>query len=203
MVIPARDSANPDAPSPDRLFLKTICDYLEPRRLVTTEIFLSKPIYKPIWISVGISVVPNQSIAVVRDAVRQALRAFLSPLPVATAGAASAAVSAAIDERAATGWPLNTPVIRLQLWAVASRVPGVLQVNGVLLDIDGATLGGIEQVDLSGLELPQVLGIGVTAGPPLGLEELRNQTLGSPNADRAPAPGTRRLPVPVILDECH
>lgn len=197
MVIPTRDLENPDAPTPDRLFLKTICDYLEPRRLVTSEIFLRKPIYIPIWISIGITVVPNQSIAVVREAVRRALRAFLSPLPSA------GLQPMALDERTANGWPLNTPVIRLQLWAVASRVPGVLQVNDVLLDNDGPSLGSVEQVALSGLELPQVLAIGVTVGPPLGVEELRSQTIGTPNLDQTPPPGTRRLPVPIILEECH
>ena len=48
---------------PDQLFLDTICEYLEPRRLVTTEVFLRGPVYKDLWLSVGIEVVPGQSIA--------------------------------------------------------------------------------------------------------------------------------------------
>ena len=57
MVMPRTDPLQPDAPRPDRLFLNTICDYLDPRRLVTTEVILRGPVYKPIWISVGIAVV--------------------------------------------------------------------------------------------------------------------------------------------------
>ena len=50
MVIPSYVPAQPSAPLPDKLFLDAVCAYLDPRRLVTTEIFLRGPVYKPIWI---------------------------------------------------------------------------------------------------------------------------------------------------------
>ena len=43
MVIPRHDPLQPDAPRPDRLFLNSICAYLDPRRLVTTELHLRGP----------------------------------------------------------------------------------------------------------------------------------------------------------------
>ena len=73
MVIPRYDQAHPDAPVPDRIFLDTIANYLEPRRLVTTEISLSGPNYRQIWVSIGIQVVPGMSVVQVRDDVKAAI----------------------------------------------------------------------------------------------------------------------------------
>src|SRR5207253_3058624 len=81
MVIPKYDPVQPDAPLPNRLFLDTICEYIDPRRLVTSEVFVRGPVYKPIWVSVGINVVSGKSIAEVREAVKQELLDHLAPLP--------------------------------------------------------------------------------------------------------------------------
>ena len=66
MVIPRPDPAKPGPPLPDGPFLDALCHWLEPRRLVTTELFLRGPAYRGIWISVGIEVDPGRSIAEVR-----------------------------------------------------------------------------------------------------------------------------------------
>ena len=81
MIIPKFSATRPDAPEPDALFLQAVCDYLDPRRLVTTELFLSGPEYQPIWVSVGINVVAgyNFSTADVREAVKQQIKDFLAP----------------------------------------------------------------------------------------------------------------------------
>ena len=57
MLIPRTDPLQPEAPRPDRFFINAVCDYLDARRLVTTELVLRGPVYKPVWISVGINVV--------------------------------------------------------------------------------------------------------------------------------------------------
>jgi hypothetical protein len=44
MLIPRSDPKQPDAPVPDDVFLNTVCRYLDPRRLVTTELFLRGPV---------------------------------------------------------------------------------------------------------------------------------------------------------------
>lgn len=80
VIIPAFDPLHPDAPKPDRLFLETVCTHLEPRRLITTELHVIGPEYVSIWISVGIEVIPGEDTAPVREAVKEALRTFLSPL---------------------------------------------------------------------------------------------------------------------------
>jgi hypothetical protein len=202
MIIPKYDPLQPDAPLPDRLFLDTICAYIDSRRLVTTEVFLRGPTYKPIWVSIGINVVPGQSIAEVREAVKRDMLRFLAPLPRAQNGA--------LDDPAAwlttpqyadlhRGWPLRRPVVALELLAVASRVPGVSLVNNVLLAEDPTTRK--DQVDMRGLQLPRVMGFSVVVGDPLALDQLSGRA--SLPTDQGPSDSPRLVPVPVIPEECR
>ncbi len=198
MIIPKYDPVQPDAPLPDRLFLNTICSYLEPRRLVTTELFLRGPVYKDIWLSAGINVVAGRSIAEVREAVKQALLAFLSPLPSAQtseAGGQAVSLTAPQPDGSGTGWPLRNPVVALQLLAVASRVSGVSLVSKVLLAED--TGDAKDQVEMKGLELPRVMGISVAVGDPVEIDHLRGTTAQAP-----PGPADF-VPVPVIPEGCR
>lgn len=196
MLIPAYDPVQPNAPMPDRLFLDAVCDYLDPRRLVTTEVFLRGPLYKSIWVSVGLDVVAGVSAAQVREEVKRALQRFLSPLPPVPGELPPPAsfVGSPQLPGASRGWPLRKPVIALELLAVASRVPGVVLVNEVLL-AEGIK-DAADQIKMSGLELPHVLGISVVVGDPLGLSELRGQV--SPDATP-----TNLVPLPVIAEECR
>ncbi|MDX6474542.1 MAG: hypothetical protein QOH95_53, partial [Gaiellaceae bacterium] len=174
------DAVQPDAPIPDRLFIDAVCDYLDPRRLVTTEVFLRGPTYVPIWITVGIDVVAGASIPQVRDDVKRRLLAFLTPLPP--------------DGESEGGWALQRAVMQLDLVAEASRVDGVRHVNEVKL----AAAGGPSntRVDLGGwLVLPRVAGISVVAGDPLDLDALRG-------TGPATQPTAVVVPVPVIPETC-
>src|SRR5262249_34909447 len=158
MVIPRFDPAQPDAPRPDRLFLDAICRYLDQRRLVTTEVFLRGPDYKGIWVSIGIRVEPGFSVAAVCEQVKSAIRTVLSPLPQTDVATLTALT---LEPSPPAGWPLRTPVVRLHLQAIASRVPGVFLVNDVLQaeDSTAPTLSSSEQVDMTGLQLPRIAGI--------------------------------------------
>lgn len=186
LLIPRFDREQPDAPRPDRLFLDAACRYLDPRRLVTTELFLYGPDYKPIWISIGLRPVGGFSVPQVREAVRQELLDFLSPL----------------DRERQTGsgvrrfaaWPLGKSVVDRELMAVASRVAGVMLVRNVMLAEDGKDAA--TEIPMEGLELPRVLGISVVDGDPLPIDQLR----GAPSASDAPP--ISFVPVPIIPEHC-
>lgn len=209
MVIPSYDPAQPQAPLPDKLFLDAVCAQLDPRRLVTTEIFLRGPVYKPIWVSLGINVVAGVGVAQVREAVRRAILRFLAPLPDKSSDAQADPVRVTGMEK---GWPLRKPVVDRELLAVASRVSGVLSVNDVF--IAEGSLPATTQITMTGLELPRVLGISVTVGEALGLDELRGQSTsaapgtpggGQPGGGTPGGPGGAApplLPVPTIPEEC-
>jgi hypothetical protein len=198
MLIPRFDPIQPAAPRPDRLFLDTVCRYLDPRRLVTSELFLRGPEYKDLWITVGINVVAGATVPTVREAVRQALLQFLAPLNKAQAGLLSDPESALSPSQyggAQNGWPLRKAVTDRELLAVASRVPGVLLVNDV--KIAEGTKPYVPQIPMSGLELPRVLGISVTVGDALDLDQLRGQT-----APTTTTTAPKVVPVPVLPEEC-
>jgi hypothetical protein len=194
LVIPKEDAMHPTAPEPDTLFLNAICRYLDPRRLVTTEVFLRGPEYVDIWISIGIDVEAGRSVAVVREEVRKAVARFLAPVdPDAPDWFDDEPASLAQDlsSHPERGWPLGKPVQRLELVAVASRVTGVRLVSDVKLAAgSGAAVDG---VPISGLQLPRVRAIAV--GPNAAdLDQVRGQA-----APDAP-PGV--VPVPFIPETC-
>lgn len=202
MLIPRYDPKQPDAPNADSIFLDTICRYLDPRRLVTTQLILRGPVYKPVWVSVGINVVAGSSIAEVREAVKTGLLDFLAPLRQSQA--------AQLDNQAAflqtpqyaymqKGWPLRKPVTARELLAVASRVSGVLLINDVLICED--TKPAADQIAMSGLELPRVAGISVTIGDPMDLDQLRG-LVATPTGGTGSTPAPTIVPVPIVPEEC-
>jgi hypothetical protein len=206
MLIPRYDPKQPDAPNADGIFLDTICSYLAPRRLVTTQLILRGPVYKPIWVSVGINVVAGSAIAEVREAVKKSLLDFLSPLRQSQA--------AQLDNQAAflrtpeyaymqKGWPLRKPVTARELLAVASRVPGVLLINDVFIAED--TKPAADQIAMSGLELPRVLGISVAIGDPMEIDQLRGEIPTPVTGTGTTGTGTtgpKIVPVPLVPEEC-
>jgi hypothetical protein len=202
MLIPRFDPDRPTAPKPDRLFLDTVCRYLDPRRLVTTELFLRGPDYKDIWITVGINVVAGAAVPTVREAVKRELLQFLAPFDPDQRGPQDDFDSAS-DSQPATrkqnGWPLRKTVTDRELLAVASRVPGVLLVNDVKI-AEGAR-PAVPQIVMSGLELPRIAGISVTVGEPLTLDQLRGQSSSS-STTTTTTPGPKIVPVPVVPEEC-
>ncbi len=197
MVIPQSDPLQPDAPRPDRFVLNTIGAYLDARRLVSTEIFLRGPVYKPIWISVGIATVAGTSVAEVREAVRRAVIDFLSPLPpagIASIDELTTVLRAPQQAEHRRGWPLRKAVLALELQAVANRVDGVLLVNELrMAEGNGAPQ---PQIRLTGLELPRVVGISVVIGDPVDLDQVRGQAPGEPGT-----PGVL-VPVPIVPEVC-
>lgn len=228
MLIPKYDPQRPDAPLPDRFFMEAVCAHLDPRRLVTTEVFLRPPVYKDLWVSVGLEVLPGASVAQVREAVKRELLQFLSPLPPPDRQGKledqTALLTTPQHVELNKGWPLNKPVAPLELLAVASRVSGVLLVNKVLITerttstmpaaATAPTAGATTTtpvadlpVRMSGLELPRVAGISVVVGDPVSLDDLRGTGAAAPviagggsgtGGTEAPA----LLPVPVVPDEC-
>ena len=59
VVWPQNDPAHPNAPVPDRTTLRTVCEWLDARRLVTTELFVIPPTYRQIAVGVSLEVKPG------------------------------------------------------------------------------------------------------------------------------------------------
>jgi len=184
LVIPSDDPLHPDTPEPDQLFLDAVCDYLNPRRLVTTELHVRGPEYVGIWISIGIDVVPGVSVPPVREAVKAAVKEFLSALKGGFNG---------------EGWPLEKTVENLEIWAKATQVEGVSKVNEVLLAKEDG--GPVDRVEMNGLQLPRILGLSVQSGQAKSLDQLRADS-GSASGTGVDIEPEDIFPVPVAPAEC-
>jgi hypothetical protein len=174
LVVP-RDPRRPEGPEPDQFFLRAVCEYLEPRRLLTTEVHVRGPVYVPITVSVGIDVVPGREQSVVRRDVEARLRAFLSPLDAG---------------ESEPGWPLEKAVEAQAILVQAARAEGVATIRGVRLWA-AASATALDRIPLRGLELPRLDRIAVAVGDP--------DDLGAPPEVATPK---RRLPVPIVPLEC-
>ncbi len=224
MVIPRTDPVQPDAPLPDRRFLDTIASWLEPRRLVTTEVFIRGPEYVPIWVSAGIVTLPGRVREVVQRDVLNAIRDYLSPLTggpppdnqLTLEATCLSADSASSDGSGAggTGWPLSTDVQRQDLEAVAARVAGVRYVDSIHLGItpaEGTTLTDVDSVPMVGLQLPRLMGVSVREGAATDVADLLGLTppptpgggpAGGGQPGGVPASGPNAVPVPVLPKKC-
>lgn len=168
MVIPKDDSKRPLWPTPDRQFLRAVCDYLDERRLVTTEIYVRGPVYVPLYVSVGVQIQDGYFRDTVLQAVTKRLNLYLSSLP-----------PGGIEEQ---GWPLHRRLLAKDLEAVVTRVPGVAFVEDLLLSVEG------NKSQLSGLELPRLAALSVVEGTPTPLSALTEKPRRTDVPDIVPVP---------------
>ena len=184
LVIPEFDPIHPQSPEPDQFMLENVCRYLSPRRVLTTELHIRGPVYKEVWISVGLNVVSGFDPSPVREAVKAEIEDFLSPLVGGFSG---------------QGWPLKKTVDALEISAAVTRVDGVSKVNQLLLAESSGP--GVAEIVMEGLNLPRVMKIAVVEGDALSIEDIRGDTEAAGGSDSGEAP-VSVVPVPVIPTEC-
>jgi predicted phage baseplate assembly protein len=184
MVWPTEDVHHPDAPLPDTALLRAVCAHLDERRLVTTELFVVPPVYRPIAVSVGVGVKQGYSPLGVRRWVELVLRQYLSPLPPFGPDG--------------EGWPLGHRVYAPELAAAAVQVEGVDFIRELKLADTSSGTPVIGDVDLQGWEVPALQEITVVQGEPP--DPGSGSTPGSGPLE--PPPGPAPVPVPVPKDEC-
>jgi hypothetical protein len=193
MVVPRADALAPSPPATtDPHVLEAVCRWLDPKRLLTTQVFVRGARWVPVVVSIGIALMPGEVREEVEQRAAAAIRGYLSPLTGGLVGAEQPGITVEATGGSPTGWPLQTAVRRDDLTAAATRVPGVRYVEGVRLAVtrSGSVVSDVPEVALTGLELPVAtvfVGVGEPADP-LGL-------LG----DRLD--GTA-VPVPVIPRKC-
>lgn len=193
MVVPGHDLDQATPPVPDRLFLDAICKWLDPRRLVTTEIFVRGPQYVSVVVSIGIVTMPGQVRAMVQREVQAAIRTYLSPLvggpPVSSADPCA--------EPRGGGWPLGMEVRSRDLEAIAVRVPGVRYVNNVRLGVlSGANVQEVEYQRMEGIQLPWLAAVSAREGDPEEVAALVGQAPETPDKGK-------RVHVPVVPRQCY
>jgi hypothetical protein len=156
VVFPDEDLRSPAAPLPDNALLRRVAAHLDPRRLVTAELYVIPPTYRKIAVSVGVRVKGGYQVDAVRRWVELLLRQYLAPVPPYGPSGA--------------GWPLGRAVRRAELEAISVQVDGVDSVEDDLLlareDAPGSWRA-VTSVTLRAWEVPKLSVITVVAGPPL------------------------------------
>lgn len=177
VVFPIEDQANPSAPMPDFMLMRSVARYLDVRRLVTTELYVIPPTYRKVVVSAGIQAKTGYQTDAVRRWVDTILRQYLSPLPPLGPDG--------------NGWPLGRTVRRAELEAVAVQVEGVEYMTGLLLAVPGKTgWDTVDTVELKRWEVPEIVDVTVVSGDPL--------PVGVPYKPTPPA----SQPVPLPPDVC-
>lgn len=183
VILPKVDVRNPDAPLPDIGLLRRVATYLEPRRLVTAELYVIPPEYVQVAVSIGVTVRQGYQVDAVRRWVETIVRQYLGAVP-----------PNGPDGR---GWPLGRTVRAAELEAIAVQVEGVEYAEGTRLAlVTPATATSPRHVverdaiTLQTWQLPEVVAVDVARGAP--------RTPGT-TADPAGGPLT---PVPLPPEVC-
>lgn len=192
VVWPREDAARPNAPMPDRDLLRSVCAWLDARRLVTTELYVVPPTYRKVAVSVGVRTKPGFGVEAVRAWVELVIRQYLAPLPpYGPAGA---------------GWPLGRRVHGPELEAAALQVEGVEYLEGLRVAEPGAADSGDDcapqTVTLRPYEVPELVGITVVEGPPLTPGEGFAPPPPLDGDGNAPDEPPVAVPIPTLREVC-
>lgn len=125
-VIVVPDVVSP-APMPSPGLLRTICAYLDQRRLIATELYVIAPTYVPVAITLQVLARPDADTATVEQAVESALTTFLDPL-----------AGGSLDPSTpGTGWPFGGTIYFIDVLRVAAQVANVIRVADLVMTVSG------------------------------------------------------------------
>jgi hypothetical protein len=122
VILPANDQPTPQ---PSEAQLRAVCEWLEPRRLITTELHITGPQYTEIGaLSARLTVAPGYDLRTVAEAASAALTGFLHPLTGGSDG---------------TGWPFGEDIFHADIYRRLLALNGVRRVSGLALSLKGET----------------------------------------------------------------
>ncbi|MCX6676993.1 MAG: putative baseplate assembly protein [Methanothrix sp.] len=116
-VVIVPESSSPQ-PQPSSAILRTVHDYLDRRRLLTTEIFVYPPVYVKVSVRANVMPLAGQDPRAVLSKVEQRISEFLDPLVGGDDG---------------KGWPFGRPVYLSEIYNLIDGVEGVDYVVGISL----------------------------------------------------------------------
>lgn len=134
------------APKPGESLLRTICAYLDERRLLTTELFVIGPRYTPVKVEIDGIIRPDADAAETRAAIETAVRRFLHPIYGGNAG---------------TGWAFGGTIRYAELYR-AALTSGVVRLDRIAVTRDDQPFGNCEDVPIDPEALVELTSIGVT-----------------------------------------
>jgi predicted phage baseplate assembly protein len=119
IVVPDGDGPSP---MPSEGTLRTVCAYLDQRRLLTTELYVIKPSYQRVEIRSEVIVEDNGDLAEVKQGIEQALLDYFHPLRGGEDG---------------LGWPFGGTIYYSRVTQRCFMIPGVQSVASLVIVLDG------------------------------------------------------------------
>jgi predicted phage baseplate assembly protein len=120
-VVVVPDSAE-DQPRPSEGTLRTVCAYLDQRRLLTTEVYVAPPTYQDVSVDVDLVAEESADLAQVQRDVEKTLRDYFHPLRGGEDG---------------LGWPFGGTISFSRTFQRVFSVHGVSSVSRVVITVDG------------------------------------------------------------------
>jgi hypothetical protein len=119
IVVPDSDQPNP---MPSEGTLRTVCAYLDQRRLLTTEVYVIRPTYHEVQIRVQAIAKDSADLAEVNQGIEKALRDYLHPLR---------------GGEDSLGWPFGGDIYYSRVFQQVFTVPGVQRIERLFVIVDG------------------------------------------------------------------
>jgi hypothetical protein len=129
IVVPEPDDPEDPAPMPTEGTLRTVCAYLDKRRLATTELYVIAPRYREIVVTAELVCKDDADLAEVKHLALSALERYFHPL---TGGEDSS-----LDQEG-SGWPFGGDIF-YSLVLQRLLVPGTRRVASLMLTLEGET----------------------------------------------------------------
>lgn len=114
---------NQDKPQPSESQLRAVCSWLEPHRLITTELHLTGPTYAQVnYLGLNILVGKTFDLSAVSELVYQAFLTFLHP------------IQGGSDH---LGWEFGAAIYHADLYQQVLAIPGVERASALSLEVQG------------------------------------------------------------------
>lgn len=120
VVVPDAEPANL-APMPSDGTLRSVCRYLDERRLLTTEVFVLKPQYKTVEVQADIVALDTADAAKVHEDIVTTLGDYFHPLRGGDEG---------------SGWPFGGTIFYSRVYQRVFSVPGVASITRLTITFD-------------------------------------------------------------------
>jgi len=132
VILPYNDE---ETPQPNEAQLKAVCEYLNPRRLITTELYVTGPNYKKIKaLNAEIRVDSNADLKEVTDAAFDDLLTYFHPLKGGEAG---------------KGWPFGDDIYFGNVYQRLLMLSGVRRVVSLSIEMeDSSQVAGTDTIEI-------------------------------------------------------
>jgi uncharacterized phage protein gp47/JayE len=119
IVVPDSEAPNP---TPSEGTRRTVCAYLNQRRLLTTEVFVIAPTYRLVEVRVEATAAGNADLAELSKGIEKALLDYFHPLKGGEDNA---------------GWPFGATIFYSRVYQRVFTVPGVESIERLVIKLDG------------------------------------------------------------------